>query len=97
MQLNMQRLRPYIQDVEDLLLHVWNIAHTEPKKPKQAIIEFSYQIFTHAQAPLYRSLPDKAEIILMEDFLLNEYSFSPSFPFTREEMRQAIQTEGGTY
>ncbi len=94
MQLNMQQLLPYIQTIEPLLLSAWRLGETTPKKPKQAIIEFAYQIYTHAQPPLYRSVPEKAEIILMEHFLLNEYPFSPDFPFTREQMRQA---EGGTY
>ncbi|MBA2397013.1 MAG: hypothetical protein H0V70_30190 [Ktedonobacteraceae bacterium] len=97
LELNIQQLLPYIQTIEQLLLDAWRIGNTTPEKPKQAIIEFAYQIYTHAQPPLRRDLPEKAEIILMENFLLDEYPFSSNFPFTREQMRQAIQAEGGTY
>ena len=96
-QLNMQQLLSYIQTIECLLLEAWRVCKSTPKTPKQAIIEFAYQIYTHAQPPLYRCLPEKAEILLMEAFLLSEYPFSPDFPFTREEMREAVKALGGTY
>ncbi len=96
MQLN-KHLLPQIQTIERLLLDAWRVCKSTPKTPKQAIIEFSYQIFTHAQPPLYRCLPEKAEILLMEAFLLSEYPFSPDFPFTREEMCEAVKVLGGTY
>lgn len=100
MRLEMQQLLPRIQWIEQQLLDAWSVCGTGPKKPKQAIIEFSYMVFRYVPPPVQR-FPEAAEMIIMEQKLLHEYPFSSEFPFSREAMREAIQeaiqTEGGTY
>lgn len=44
-QLNIQQLLSYIQMIERLLVDAWRLGKTMPKTPKQAIIEFAYQIY----------------------------------------------------
>ncbi|BCL83655.1 hypothetical protein ccbrp13_61200 [Ktedonobacteria bacterium brp13] len=83
-----QQYIPQIQTIELLLLEAWRACKTKPLKPKQALLEFAYMVFKHSPPPLYR-FPDKYDLIMMEDFLLTEYPFSPDFPYSREEMREA--------
>jgi len=96
MRLDMRQLLPRIQWIEQQLLNAWSVGPTKPRTPKRAIVEFSYLVFQYAPPPVHR-FPEAAEILIMEQFLLNEYPFSSAFPFRREEMREAIQAEGGTY